>query len=53
MCSEKKETCHLYFPNTNSKVLWDYGHITKKGAEELAKKVDDVSWLSEILYQDN
>jgi len=48
MCNKKEKKCYLYFQNTKSKVLWDYGHITISGAKNLANNIDDIGWLKEI-----
>jgi peptidoglycan/LPS O-acetylase OafA/YrhL len=49
MCDKAVKKCSLYFERTGAKVLWDYGHITTAGAGKLAKKIDEINWLSEII----
>jgi hypothetical protein len=49
MCDKVSRRCHLYFEDSGAKVLWDYGHTTTEGARELAKSIDKIGWLSDIM----
>jgi len=49
MCDNNQKRCSLFYRNSQTKVLWDYGHTTTGGAKELSKRIDEIKWLSEEL----
>jgi len=51
MCEGEAKRCSLYFVDVQTKVLYDYGHVTTAGARELAKRINAKQWLSKQLIR--
>lgn len=49
MCDHLKKRCFFYFEESKAKTLVDYGHVTDEGALELAKRVDRIRWLDNVI----
>lgn len=51
MCLDAEKRCYFYFRNNNSKVIYDYGHTTTKGAQVLGRLINERAWLADVLKQ--